>query len=125
MYVYHINYSNKATNEIVQPSYFTVFQYVIAKNYAFFAANVLLITIAVTLFLFFVYHLTLVYQNNTTNENIKRGRMQKYMNLIKTTLERLMLEREIKYDDSYKAMKLSDDEIKRYKDIAFKRIYFC
>jgi hypothetical protein len=119
---------NKVTNELFEADYMTVYKYVIFKNYAFFSCLVLLITIAVTLFIFSIYHIHLMSLNLSTNEKSKRAKLVKFMNLIMDTLKGLS--REKGYDLSiYQTVILGKEDIAKYKSIAFKskilfRIFF-
>jgi hypothetical protein len=99
--------------------YFIVFKYVINRNYAFFAAVVMLITIAITLSLFFSYHLYLVKLNVTTNEKVKRTRMQKYMDLIIKTINQIIKEKKLDYQQTDNNKELTKEEVDMFKDIAF------
>ena len=49
------------------------------RHYPFFSCLIMLITISIMLSCFFLYHFYLIYLNLTTNENIKRSRMLKYL----------------------------------------------
>ena len=82
----------------------------------------MLITVGITLILFCLYHLYLVFLNLTTNEKSKRGRLSKFMYIIKETLKGLVKEKSYNIDFS-KMVKLSDDEIKKFKQLAFKSTF--
>ncbi len=110
---------NKVTNELFEADYMTVYKYVIFKNYAFFSCLVLLITIAVTLFIFSIYHIHLMSLNLSTNEKSKRAKLVKFMKLIMDTLKGLS--REKGYDlSNYQTVILGKEDIAKYKAIAFK-----
>jgi len=107
-------------------------KYVISKNYIFFASNVLLITIGITLLIFSFYHFNLLRLNLTTNEKIKRDKMIKYMIIIKDTMKNLYLSGEFKeadntkkrnfvveYDKESNKINLSKEDEKKYDDIVF------
>jgi hypothetical protein len=79
----------------------------------------MLVTIAITLLIFCGYHLYLIYLNLTTNEKSKRSKLLNFMSLIKETLKGLNKEKGHEIDFS-KSVKLSDDDIQKYKQIAFK-----
>lgn len=100
----------------------TVARYVIGRHYAFFAANVMLVTISITLGLFLGYHILLIKENSTTNERVKRGRNVKYMDLIYKTLVKVAEQKgfsELKNCDNSNSKKLTDEEVKKFKHIAF------
>lgn len=102
---------------VYEAEWTTVIRYTVGQNYPFFANIVMLITIFVTLALFLSYHVYLIKINLTTNENIKKGRMMKYMDLIKQTLEKLSYERKISIPKTLN--QLTIDEIKKFKDLTF------
>ncbi len=123
---------NKFTNEHVETSYSVILKYVISKHYIFFASNVLLLTIGITLFVFVVYHFSLIRLNVTTNEKIKRDKMTQYMIIIKDTMKNLYLSGEFREaDNSIKRnfieeyakesskIYLTKEEDKKYDDIVF------
>lgn len=99
----------------------------IFKNYAFFSSIVLLITIAVTLLVFTIYHLYLVNLNISTNEKSKKGKLIKFMKLIMDTLTGLCREKQYEISN-YRDVILDKDDIAKYKNIAFKsksdKIYY-
>jgi low affinity Fe/Cu permease len=115
--LFYAHFINKTTGEVFESGYITVIKYLINKYYAFFAAIVLMATIAITLFLFLSYHLTLISQNLTTNEKSKRSKMIKYMNLIKDTLVQVGKHKEITLKKE--KIELSKEEIENYKHIIF------
>lgn len=45
--------SNKTTEEVIEATNWTVYKFVIARNYAFFSSLVLLVSISITLFFFY------------------------------------------------------------------------
>ncbi len=114
---------NKATNEVVKSSYATVIKYVIFKNYAFFSAIVMLITISITLFIFCCYHLYLISVGLTTNESSKRGKLIKFMKMIKQTLKALCKENKVDISN-FKNEDLGKEDFERFKKIAFKSNHF-
>ena len=83
---------------------------------------VMLLTVAITLTLFSYYHLYLISLGVTTNEKSKRGKLGKFMRLIMDTLKGLS---KTKGYDLTKGQneKLSDEDIIRFKNIAFKSNY--
>ena len=123
---------NKFTNEHVETSYVVIMRYVISKNYIFFASNVLLLTIGMTLLVFVAYHFNLLRLNVTTNEKIKRDKMIKLMIIIKDTMKNLYLSGEFKDADNSKKknfieeyakeldkIKLTKEDEKKYDNIVF------
>lgn len=123
---------NKLTNEHVETSYVIIIKYAISKNYIFFASNVLLLTIGITLLVFVAYHFNLLRLNVTTNEKIKRDKMIKYMIIIKDTMRNLYLSGEFKDADNTKKrnfieeyakesslINLTKEHEKKYDDIVF------
>jgi hypothetical protein len=96
---------------------FLIVKYLIGKNYIFFSANIMLIMIAFILFLFTAYHLNLVRKNLTTSEETKRNRLSKAMTLVKKTLMAAVKARNVEYKPE--EVKLTCDEIKKYKGLLF------
>jgi hypothetical protein len=93
-----------------------VIKYLISKYYAFFSANVMLITISIILFIFLIYHISLIKEGNTSNEQLKRSKNIKYMKIIKTTLNNMIKQKKIEIKP---CPFLTDDNIKKYKKIVF------
>lgn len=126
---------NRLTNQPVESSYLVVLKFIISKNYVFFASNVLLLTIGITLFIFVIYHLSLVKLNLTTNEKIKKDKLIKFMIIIKQTLGNLYQSCEYKdaginkdsshkdfkaeYEKDYKKINLTKDDFNRFDEIVF------
>ena len=130
--LFQTKFYNKLTSEHVDTSFIIIMKYVISKNYIFFASNVLLITIGITLLIFSFYHFNLLRLNLTTNEKIKRDKMIKYMIIIKDTMKNLYLSGEFKeadntkkrnfvveYDKESNKINLSKEDEKKYDDIVF------
>ena len=130
--LFQTKFYNKLTSEQVDNSFIIIMKYVISKNYIFFASNVLLITIGITLLIFSFYHFNLLRLNLTTNEKIKRDKMIKYMIIIKDTMKNLYLSGEFKeadntkkrnfvveYDKESNKINLSKEDEKKYDDIVF------
>lgn len=130
--LFQTRFYNKLTNEHVETSYIVIIKYVMSKNYIFFASNVLLLTIGITLLVFVVYHFNLLRLNVTTNEKLKRDKMIKYMIIIKDTMKNLYLSGEFKeadkttkrnfineYSKESNKIKLTKEEEKKYDDIVF------
>lgn len=97
----------------------TVFKYVIFKNYAFFSAIVMLVTIAITLALFSIYHLYLVNLNLTTNEKSKRNKLVKFMHVVKEGLTGLSKEKGYNIGNFIK-VNLKEEEIAKFRNLIFK-----
>lgn len=79
----------------------------------------MLITIAITLLLFSAYHLMLIAQNLTTNEKTKKGKLIKFMNLVKNTLNSLVQAKKIDIS-KIKQTELTNEDIVKFKEIVFK-----
>jgi hypothetical protein len=77
----------------------------------------MLIFVSVFLIFFLYSQFKLLIQNYTSNEKNRQERRIKYMELIKTTLEEIAKRKNIVLKD----MKLNNKEIKRYREIAFKK----
>lgn len=133
--LFQTKFYNKLTNEHVETSLIVILKYVISKNYIFFASNVLLLTIGITLLIFSLYHFNLIRLNLTTNEKLKRDKMIKYMTIIKDTMKNLYLSGEFKEGDNNKKrnfteeyskvsnkIQLTKEEEKKYDDIVFNSI---
>jgi len=121
--LHKVKFLNKMTNEIIENTYMTVLKYVINKHYPFFSTNVMLIVIGITLIAFTFYHFYLVLTNQTSHEKSKRGRMKNLMKLVMKTLKNLGEYKQFGVDFENlkeKDVKLSNEDIKIYKDIVFK-----
>jgi len=120
--LFHTKFYNKLTNEHVETSNYVIIKYVISKNYIFFASNVLLLTIGITLFIFVVYHINLVKLNLTSNEKLKRDKMIKFMILIKDTMKNLYLSGEFRDAIKPQNNDFTEEYLKRYKSININKI---
>ncbi len=76
----------------------------------------MLITISIILFIFLIYHISLIKEGNTSNEQLKRSKNIKYMKIIKTTLNNMIKQKKIEIKP---CPFLTDDNIKKYKKIVF------
>ena len=105
------------TKQQYKATFITIFRYLLWKNYIFFASVVMLLSTSFFLFFFMYYQFKLFIKNLTSTEQNKQDRCIQYMKSIMEALEQIAQKKKYKIVE----IKLSQKDIFKYKDIAFKK----
>ena len=78
------NSSTSDSHELLEPTYYIIFQFVMQRHERYIFIIVLCLIMCVTLFLFVCYHLWLISQGLTTNEKFRKtNAINHYENQVK------------------------------------------
>jgi len=113
--LFHAKYYNTLTKTELNASFFIVVKYLLSTHYAFITTNIMLFVISITLLGFFIYHLNLIRLCFTSTERNKQIKVMRYLRIIRDTLINLAKDKKF----NLKEKELNENEIKKFKDIAF------
>lgn len=99
---------------------FTVYRYAVFSNYALFCVIILTFVISIVLIIFTFYHLNLIRNGTTSVEASKRDRINKYIKIVRSTLNGLIIEKGYNISKHDYNKKIKEDEILKYKELMFK-----